>query len=659
MSDRVYWLADGNPETVIKKRIENHKSWALWSSNPVSQAWVRNTLAYYSHVLDPNSWDTSLVFEGEQGELVKMLVPQARSLIRQTITLIASQKLSFKSLAKNTGKDVMSDVRLGDAICNETVENQRLDIKGDELLEAALVLGAGFTKTTWDTSLGDPYSPDDSNGSMIHKGGIDISIHTPMDVYYEHKISDWQKMDWVEVRVKKNKWDLIAQHPELAEEILKVPTVQEYHGINIYSSQQNVDDDYIFCYELYHKPTPAMPQGRMLFYATEKAVFYDGINQYGCIPVEPCMPEKFTGAFLGVPMFSSLLPAQEMMDICFSAIGTNNANLGVQNVMSPRGAAVSVEQINGMNWISYTPQNIPGGGEPKPLQLTNSAPETFKFLDLLHSHLQQLANSSPALRGNPPPGVTSGTAFATLSANAIEFMKGTSKAYFNCMQKTMWHVINANQKFAKIPQEVVMKGRNNMAQVKEYTGDSLKNIHSISITLQNPIMQTLAGRIEVTDKLMQTGMIKTPQDYFTVMDGGDISNLTDNETTENDLVMAENEMLSDGQEVIALWSDNHAYHVRKHKKLLDDPNVRMYSDKIEAIQNHIFEHGRLAKETDPFLYGMAQTGQAPQAQPGSLPPPPSGMGGDSAQMEQNPEDLAIVGQPADVAEVSTDPLGRG
>lgn len=647
MSDKVYWLADGDPEVVIRKRMESHRSWALWSSNPISQAWIRNTMSYYSHVLDPNSWDTSLVFEGEQGELVKMLVPQARSLIRQTITLISSQKLAFKTLAKNTGKDVMSDVRLGDAICDATVEDQRLDIKGEELLENALVLGAGFTKTTWNTSAGSPFAQD-GDGSVIHKGGIEVSIHSPTDVYYEHKMGDWQKMDWVEVRVKMNKWDLIAQHPALEEEILKIATIQDSHSVNIYNNQSGMEDDYIYCYELYHKPTPAMPQGRMLFYATEKTVFYDGINQYGCIPIEPCMPEKFSGSFLGVPAFSSLMPVQEMMDICFSAIGTNNANLGVQNVMSPRGAAVSVEQIEGMNWISYTPQNIPGGGEPKALQLTQSAPETFKFLDVLHSHLQQLANSSPALRGNPPPGVTSGTAFATLSANAIEFMKGTSKAYFNCMQKTMWHAINATQKFAKIPQEVVMKGKNNMAQTREYTGDDLKNIHSISITLQNPIMQTLAGRIEVTDKLMQSGMLKTPQDYFTVMDGGDVKSLTGNETTETDLVEAENEMLSEGEEVLALWSDNHPYHVRKHKKLLDDPNVRLYSDKIEAIQNHILEHGRLAKETDPFLYGMAQTGQMPQM-PQAGPPPPveSGMAGDQNPEMQDPNAIEnLVGQTA-------------
>jgi hypothetical protein len=658
VDSRKYWLGDPDVEKVVQKRMENHKSWALWSSNPVSQAWVRNTLAYYSHVLDPNSWDTSLVFQGDQGELVKMLVPQARSIVRQTITLITAQKLSFKALAKSEGRDVMNDVRLADGICNDTVEKQRLDTKGELLLENTLVLGGGFTKTTWDTSLGDPWAA--SEGVLVHKGGVDISIHSPMDVYYEYKMGDWQKMDWVEVRVKKNKWDLIAQYPELEDELQKVPTVQDFHGINIYNSQQSVKDDYIWCYELYHKPTPAMPAGRMIFYASDKAVFYDGQNEYGCIPVEPCIPEQFSGAFLGVPFFSSLLPMQEMLDICFSAIGTNNANLGVQNVTIPRGAAISVEQIQGMNWISYTPQNIQGGGKPEPLQLVQSAPETFKFIDLLHSHLQQVGNSSPALRGNPPPGVTSGTAFATLSANAIEFMKGTSKAYFACMKNTMEHAINATRKFAKIPQEVAMRGKTSLAQVREYTGKDLDNIHSISITLQNPLMQTMAGRIEISDKLMSSGLITTPQDYFTILEGGDLTNLTDNKTTENDLVMSENELLADGNQVFALWSDNHPYHIHKHKKLLDDPNVRFYSDKIEVIQAHIMEHSQLAQTTDPMLYQMAQTGQMPEMQPQMMnaPPPPQGGEPQTPQAMVSPEDGegSALAAPADVA---PDLLGRG
>lgn len=657
-----YWLADPDPEKVAKTRGETHGTWTIWNTNPIAQAWVRNMLSYFSHVLDPTSWDTSLVYEGEQGELVRMTVPQARSLIRQAITLITNQKLSFKSMAKSMGKDTMNDVRLGDALADHICYEQRLDEKGEELLEMAMILGGAFTLTKWNTAKGKPHTTND-DGSILYEGRSDVSVLTPLDVSYEYRVKDWTEMGWVEARVKANKWDLIAQHPELEEEILKLNTIQSFQGSNFFNNVIQLEDDYVWVYELYAKPSPSLPAGRMMMYASEKCIFHDGANEYGTIPIEPCIPEKLTGAYLGVPFYSSLMPVQEMMDICFSAISTNNANLGVTNVIVPRGANINVEQIYGQNWISYTPQQVEGGGIPKALNLAQSAPETFKILEVYHSHLQQIANLSPALRGNPPPGVTAGTAFATLSANSLEFLKGQSKAYFSCMQRTMEHAINGYKKFAKIPHLMMVLGKNSTAIEKEFSSRDLENVERISITLQNPLMQTVAGRIEVAEKLIQTGSIKTPQDYLTVIEGGDLKELTSNETTENDLVVAENDRMMDGEKVLALWTDNHGYHVRKHKKLLDDPAVRNNGTGVQLVLDHIMEHVQLARQNDPFAYAMTQTAQVPQMPP-QMAPPPGGppAGGPQESPEAlpmgEPDIAATTGRPAEPADTAPDLLGR-
>jgi len=83
-----YWFAQENPEEVAKKLNEADVSSAVWSTNPIVQTWVRNTIAYYSSVLEPSAWDTSLTFMGDQGELVRMVVPMARSIIRQLCAII-------------------------------------------------------------------------------------------------------------------------------------------------------------------------------------------------------------------------------------------------------------------------------------------------------------------------------------------------------------------------------------------------------------------------------------------------------------------------------------------------------------------------------------------------------------------------------------------
>jgi hypothetical protein len=90
-------------EDLASEMDSYHKGFLSSSINPVYRMWLRNNYAYYSTILDAESWITSLSFAGEQGELVKMSVPQARGLIRQLLTLITKQKLAFNALAEKSG----------------------------------------------------------------------------------------------------------------------------------------------------------------------------------------------------------------------------------------------------------------------------------------------------------------------------------------------------------------------------------------------------------------------------------------------------------------------------------------------------------------------------------------------------------------------------
>lgn len=626
---KTYWFAD-EAEKVVEKMAEYHGTWTIWGSNPICQAWVRNSIAYYSHVLDPAAWDSALVYDGEQGELIRMAIPQARSLIRQLVTLITKQRLSFNAIAESKGADVVQETRLGNALSAQIVEHQQLDRKGENLVEQALVYGMSFTYTKWRTDLGKPYSvgPD---GVLVYEGDLEISTPSVFDVFFDYSVPDWKNNEWVEVRVVKSRWSLVAQFPHLEDEILSLPTIKDWRGPHASQYRTLAEDDFVYCYELYHRKTPAIPKGRMIMYASDKCIFHDGDNEYEDIPVEPMMPETILGMGLGCPQLSALLPAQEMLDHSFSAIATNQAAFAVQSVTVPRGAGIGVQDIGGMNFISFTPQNVPGGGKPEPLQLAQSSPETFKFIDVLLSNMQQLSNINSALRGAPPPGVTSGVAIATLTNNSIEFLTSASKSYAGCMERTMFHAINAYRKFAKIPHIVRMVGKNFQSFTKDFVGSDLDPIQAIKITLQNPLTQTLSGRSDIAEKLLQGGMIKTTQDYLSVLEGSPLNQLYETELSENDLVQSENEALLEGKQVISLATDDHAAHVRKHAGLLNDPVVRLQNARVQEILNHIEEHKNLAQNTDPFLTAMVRTGKQPEGGP-----PPQGAPGLSPSKPQQP-----------------------
>ena len=669
---REYWVT-GTSREIISKLQQYHGTWSIWGTNPAIQAWVRNTIAYYSHILDPAAWESSLVYEGEQGELVRMVVPQARSLIRNFVSLVTKQKLSMRAVVMNRGtSDIKNVLRLGNSVAANVIEDQNLDIKGERLVEKALIQGHSFLKTTWESELGLPFAIDDGD-AIVAQGDVKISVIDVFDTFYDYSIEDFDDLDWVEARTQRNRWTLIAKYPDLKDKILQLPSVIDWMGTHDTEYQSISEDDLVYVYEFYHKPTFAVPNGRMVIYGSDDTVFYDGENPYGEIPIHQMKPAPIDGMGMGAALFSELLPCQEMLDHSMSAIASNQVSFAVQNVMVPRGANISAQEITGLNFIHFTPMpGVPNGGAPAPLQLTKSPPEVFQFLDLCNSYLQQLSNINPAMKGAPPPGVTSGTAIATLTTNSLEFMSPVAKAYQTAMEKAMMSAINAYRRFATTERVVFMSGRSEQTLAKEFVGADLDPIKGIEMQIANPLMQTVAGRVDVAEKLIAAGLITNVQQYLSVTEGDSLTKLEEPELNENDLVESENEALTEGRQVRTLSTDDHAMHLRMHGGLLNDALVRFDDEKVSLILEHMMEHYRLAQETDPMLTAMVRTGKMPEmAQPGdgggspALPPegeaaiPPDAISGTPAPPGEGgalPQDMG--GTPADVALPTTDLLGR-
>lgn len=651
-----YWLTR-EPKEAAEFLCDFHSTWSLWNMSPFRQAWLRNFLAYYSPVVYPGAWDTSLIFEGVQGELTRMFTPQARVMIRQLVTIVTKTKLAAQCVAQTDGDDVVADVKLGNAICDQLIDKERLDAKGDQLVEGALVVGQMFTKTTWRTDKGREHAVAD-DGSIIYEGEVDVSLSSVFDTFYDVTIPHWDQLDWVETRSQKNRFNLMAEHPEMATELSKIPSVREDRGPNTWFDHALAEDDYIFVYELFAKPSPTLPRGRYMVYASPKCVLVDGDNPYGCIPVEPLCPEAVMGTGLAYPQFTNLMACQEMLDNGLSAIATNQSQFAVQSVAIPRGAGVNVQELGGMRFVSFTPQNVPGGGKPEPLQLSATSPETFKFIDVLKTQMLEMSNINGALRGTPPPGVTSGVAIATLSANAIEFTSTVSKAYTQCMERTLMHALNAYKRMSQVPHSVSVKGRNNQTYSRDFEAKDLKSIGGVKINITNPILQTVAGRIEIAEKLMAMPREVWPE-YVSILEGRPLSDIYKTELSQEDLIHSEDEKMLGGEGCPVLSTDDHPKHVQSHAGLLNDPNVRINGQRNQLILEHILEHVRQSKEVDPYLMAMVRTGKAPDVPPDMNEQPPMG-----APPQGGPPPGGGMPQQLGMPEVKTaktapDMLGRG
>ena len=144
-------------------------------------------------------------------------------------------------------------------------------------------------------------------------------------------------------------------------------------------------------------------------------------------------------------------------------------------------------------------------------------------------------------------------------------------------------------------------------------------------------MQTVAGRLEIAEKLMAIPKELWP-DYVSVLEGRPLEDIFKGELSQSDLIFTENEHLMDGKPVIALATDDHGIHIQRHAQLLNDPHVRFKNDKINEILNHIEEHKKLAENTDPFLMAMVRTGKVPEQ--------PQQMEQEGQAQQQSPPDIA-------------------
>ncbi len=642
-----YWL-DDKPEIVISKIDAMDTQWRTFQGNPFYDMWFRNSYAYYSTVLDEDSVVSSLNFRGSKGELVEMKVPQARSLVRQMLTLITKQRLSFQAIAEIDQYNYIQNMRKTNALIQEELKDGGLDKKRSTVAEHALVLGTGFFACLqrFDRGAQTGMSP---HGGKIFEGKTEIEAIHPIDMLYDFRISPFTDVNWVRITTKRNRFDLIAMYPELEQKILALPSCWER------SAQQDQfftadDRDMVFQYHLIHAKTPAMPKGRYLCYSDKDTAYYDDENIFGGIPVCPVIPEEVFTYSIGYPILASLLPSQEMYDHDYSAVATNHSALAIRNMAIARNSNVSIQSMpGGLNLISYTPQNVPGGGKPEVLDFNLPNNDVYNFQDKLLNNMQQMTNINSAIRGEVSSGA-SGVSIATLSANAIEFMSSYAMAVEIALENIVTWKIKILSNTVKSPRKLSIASSGGVAMSDSYTGDDLKGVVGIKLISTNPLLQTQSGREMVADKLLQSNPQLPMQEYIAVLDGAPPERMYGDALSVADYLLFEREQIMKGQQPTALATDNHAKHIQAHAAILNNPAARMNKKISDVCQAHILEHLRLSKQTDPELMAMADLGVMPQGGP---PPPSQPAPGPSGIEPLGPQSAAPQDHPAG------DLLGRG
>lgn len=605
----------------------------------------RSYRAYYGYAT--NDWwhqSSNVVFDGEQGELALMKMNDYRSILTNFLSLITNQKLNFDPRAINNDTESLAQTLVAHSVIEDVLKNKGLGRKAVEAVEMSLWGAEGFILTYWDKYKGQLMGTDPNTGEVFYEGDGCSEVFLGLDVIREPQTKSFDDCEYFIVRKWVNKYNWAALFPEKRDEILNAGDEAQLNRMGRFLTpmqwSQNQNQDYVPIYILLHKKTPACPDGRYaIMLGSGGVTLVDEPLQFDSVMLERISMADIKDTPLGYTLGFDLLGPQMALDsLCSTAITNANA-FGVQNILVPKGADLNYTKLGGgLNVITHNQ-----GLEPKPMGLIQTPPEVYKLIEMMVQSMGRLSNISATNRGQPEANLKSGSALALVASQALQFVNILQQSYVQAMESTMTSWIELYQKYVSEPRMLELAGKDKAQYIPSFSGKDLDKVKRIYVDLGNPLSRTAAGRQQLADSLLEKGLVKTPQEYITVINTGTLEPAVNNPIAVEMLIKEENDRLVKGEEVVAIGTDLHFEHVLGHASILQNYKNRLDPNMAQRVTAHIQEHLDLLRVTDPALLAMlGQQSTAPQAPAGEATAPGEGP---NAPVDQQTEQVNMPSMP--------------
>ncbi len=603
----------------------------------------------------------SMYKSGEMGELTRSFWNHERNILMHIKSKVTENKIAYKSLVTNSDAKAAQNRELADGLMQHITESTDYNLgrKLDQSVEDTGVFGESSVIAIWNKNKGPMYMPG------VRDGDIEYHNATPLDVIINTTHQDRSMVQWKIWRRWVNKYDLAAEYPDQASQLQGLSDTEALYGTKLVTLIHH-DNETIPVFYAFHEATPAVPTGRFMMFADPTTVLEDTdlvtagyVSDQGVpfIPIFDNIPATMAGSPFGYTVAFDLIPLQQELNELVSAVTTNNINFATQCVMAPKGSNLHYQNLaTGMSFIEWDPKMGPNA-KPEALNLLHSQPETYQLIDKLIQNMEVLAGVSALDRGVPDQSITSGQYAALITTNSVIFQAPLQRSYSNLCQKVATATLFILKNKMKIDRVTQIVGANNLNVAKTWGQDQLKQISGITVQTMNPMLQTPAGKMQLADVLMKSGLIKDPQQYIGVYTDGDLPQLYHRQETQLILVKAENEALLKGAQLIPAITDNHVMHILEHTANIDTVEARMNPNDpaVIATLNHIQAHINMLTTINPILAGIIGDPSLPPGMPSALqiqPPPPG-----AVPPQGPPPGAGPAGRPAPAVQQNKQPGG--
>jgi hypothetical protein len=720
-NDKVYFAAEEDPlklgEGIWERALQYER---YLRDTKLFALYCKMHWAYFGKENGVMFDDTEVGRDGAEGELHVLKINHLRSIVTSWDSILGNQRTAVQPVPIGDDYESEMQVKRGRAVLDHYIRSTspaRLECVEREVREFACVYGAGFGLQMWNPLLGPvavPHMVDEAGqaqGASLRTGDLQSWALTPLDVAFD----PWRKNSqspWYRCRLWYPKHAIAKRWSEREEEILTMEgqPSNEFLDFNLFSEGSAPPGRYpldeLPLYVFFHEPNEALPNGKQVVMLSKDVVLevgdltYRGRDGNRRMPVHRLAPADVLRSPIGYTPAWGLLAAQEAIDSLSSIALTNSRTFGLGTMLAPKGGDVEPEQVStGLLLVEYTQ----GLDKPSMMETKGTPPEVYTSRREYISEMGITLGVNGVVRGDPTATVDkSGSALALIDAKAVQ---QSSKFQGSCIffkEEFYLTTICIAQTFMTSERQFEIMGESVATLSQPFSGKNIDRITKVKIESVNPLSQTISGRMQIADTIAQHWAEKIePGDYFRVLETGNTDFLTRDAAQRERNMDRENELLSqgvgpppprmprlnavgqpiiglDGQPlmvggpvqgkryVVAIITDDHAAHIRRHLCVLDNPAVREGQTPeaaavLKAALDHIDEHVKLAAQLTTERAGLMQLlGYQPlqaaiiqkqmqmQAamggQPGAPPGGPPGMG-PPAQLPHGGSPEATVAQP--------------
>lgn len=592
----------------------------------------------------------ALYNSGQMGELVNTYVNHYANLITHMVNMVCQQKLAYEPQVIEDDSEAQDQIKLAKGILFAYANNPEADLDGilRNATEMSCVFMESYVSVLWNKSKGRTLAVDiirdqdgsDREGNELKEGDNEYQVHSPFDVIVDTSLTSNASKKWVVLRKWENKFDVAAEYPNWADEIVQLSA-----GANLGDTQLTYsisgESDIIPIHYFFHDKTSAVRGGRFIKFIDDTIILSDGKLEYREIPLKRIATRELWGSPYGYSRSADLLPLQETVDRLCSAIVTNELTFATQNILIAKGSQIEWENLyGGLNVIEWD-ASLGEAGKPAALQLTSTPPEVFNFVKQTVTDMGVLAGINDAIKDPTDlvvKGQASGAALAMMSSASIQFNSDLQKAYIRLAEQVGTATIHNLQDFAfpdlgngqTLSREGMSASHTNKYFKTKYSKPDLDKVDKIVVRYGNALSQTTAGRMQLAETFMMNKMVNTPQQYIEVMETGSLQPILESEESQLHLIKEEDEALVKGEVPPVLWSDNHVLHIPEHLAGLANLDARKDMARINATRAHVDMHVNALKTLDPILAGLMK-------QPVLNAPPQMPQPGQPPALPQNPE----------------------